>query len=119
MLYQIPPQKRDFPANDNIGPDLSQISADNSFSYGCVEASKDGVDLSKSFIINEKGSVHITFTRNEVSRVNFQNFHIFSFIRKRFHFHSQGAVLLVLWSGGHANVPLDQLPPDHSTVFKF
>jgi hypothetical protein len=61
----------------------------SSISSGFVERVTYPEDESKGYsgiLINEVGSVHLSFTREE------------------------GAVLMVLWSGGHANVPVDGYP---------
>ena len=58
--------------DDDAGPDLSGIRAEQSFSYRKVSAaaqvddSNEEETLSSSFIFNEKGSIHISFTREEV-----------------------------------------------------
>jgi hypothetical protein len=63
-----------FDLDEKDGPDLSQVQS--KFSFGAVRA-KDwlhlGVgmeglgDWSSAFIVNEIGSVHVSFTRDEVS----------------------------------------------------
>eukprot|EP01036_Dinobryon_divergens_P025029 gene25029-33539_t len=80
----LPLPKREFAIGDNSGPDLSALNAEQSFVYrkvsAAVEENSEGDRLTSSFIFNEKGSVHISFTREEE------------------------ALLLVLWSGSHAAV---------------
>lgn len=59
------------------------------------ESTKDDHLYSQSrFLINERGSIHLTYTLDD------------------------GAELLVLWSGGHANIPPARLPRDAATVLK-
>ena len=73
----LPLPKREFALGDNAGPDLSALSAEKSFVYrkvsaACqpVEESSTSSNLTSSFIFNEKGSVHISFTREEVLAYN-------------------------------------------------
>lgn len=80
------------------GPDLSELNSSvSSFvhqvfaSPHCVTAAAAASNLTSSgnIIVNETGSVHLSFTCDE------------------------GAELFVIWSGCHANVPLDKMPPLH------
>jgi hypothetical protein len=77
ILQTLPLPKREFALGDNSGPDLSALNAEKSFVYRKVSAAFQPVEensncckgddrISSSFIFNEKGSVHISFTREEV-----------------------------------------------------
>lgn len=100
-----PPIKKVFSLDETAGPDLSgrsnqlifqhrYTSAVNSIlssspSSSSSQSSTDLIELYKrSFLINERGSIHLSYTSDD------------------------GALLLVLWSGGHGNIPLDQYPDD-------
>lgn len=98
-----PPIKKVFSFDESTGPNLSgrsnqlifehrYTSAVNSNSLSpssCSQSSTDLIELyQRSFLINERGSIHLSYTSDD------------------------GALLLVLWSGGHGNIPLDQYPDD-------
>ncbi len=54
-----------FLPEDNQGPDLSKSKSD--FVHRCTSAiDLSSTDFRKAFIINEIGSVHVSFTRDEV-----------------------------------------------------
>jgi hypothetical protein len=83
---------------DTSGPDLSQgvsgVFKQRSSSAINHEEISDPGSLTqnheknhKGFLVNEKGSVHLSFTKEE------------------------GACLLVLWSGSHANIRKEHYPP--------
>jgi hypothetical protein len=59
-----------------------------------VKYNDDHLYSHSRFLINERGSIHLTYTLDD------------------------GAELLVLWSGGHGNIPPTRLPPDAATVLK-
>jgi len=66
--------KRDFDINDNEGPDITNYCGlcNESFEYRCTNEG--------SYIINEKGSIHKSFTKES------------------------DTILLVIWSGVHNNI---------------
>lgn len=94
--YTGHPPKVAYSESDVSPPDLRNLplpKADHHnqswFSHQCIQSPSSIVDfteISKSFIINDKGSMHLTFTRDE------------------------GACLLVLWSGAHVTIPLEYQP---------
>ena len=82
------------------GPNLANVS-DLQFVYNSVSAIPETEltpeismeRLRSAFIINEIGSIHLSFTRDEET------------------------ILLVVWSGGHANVPKDEYPSHAKDLF--
>lgn len=88
-----------FEVNEQVGPDLSRRK-DNKFELrhtiagmgiGNNDDNHNEDDLT-GFLVNERGSIHLTFTQQD------------------------GAKLLVMWSGGHANIPIDQYPQRDNTI---
>jgi hypothetical protein len=78
--------KSDFLIFDTTGPDMTKASG---FIHRVTYEAPDSINdplSTEGFLINEIGSVHLSFT------------------------HLEGAVLFVLWSGAHANVPINQYP---------
>lgn len=77
-----PPLKEYKDGKDITGPDMSHLPISKcTFEYRCVSAKS----LSR-FLVNESGSVHLSFTRDD------------------------GAELVVLWSGNHAKIEGDKMP---------
>jgi hypothetical protein len=86
------PPKRSFDPDESAGPSLSEPGMQLTFSHRQTNSSaSEPVDR---FLVNEKGSVHLSYTTEE------------------------GAELLVLWSGAHANIPLDQYPPNAESLLQ-
>lgn len=95
-MVGTPPQ-RIFSLDEKDGPNLSNPDFNLQFitrKTSAVSASVELQNTMNSFLINEKGSIHLSYTVED------------------------GAELLVLWSGGHGNIPLDQLPPAAGEVLK-
>lgn len=78
----LPPKDYSTSTEDNEGPDFSQ-SADAIFEQATTSAGPGD----SGFLINEKGSVHLSYSG------------------------SKGCHLLLLWSGCHANVQKSGYPP--------
>ena len=91
--------KKAYDIDDNNGPDLRNLNCSvSSFQHNIfsntdhqqistsVPSSSSSTAANNDVIINEVGSVHLSFTCSE------------------------GAELFVIWSGHHANVPIDMLP---------
>lgn len=86
-----PPPKRIFPVTEMEGPSL----ADPALKLQFIQRSTSSTNAPhERFLINEKGSIHLSYTTEE------------------------GAELLVLWSGSHGNIPLDQYPADAAEVLQ-
>lgn len=70
-LLQGPAPKRNFTKDDKEGPNLKGIglSSEEAFEYRRTPAISDtsSQEVGDRLIINEKGSIHITFTKEEVS----------------------------------------------------
>lgn len=81
--------EKDYNASSD-GPDLRPYGTSdfkaNSVSECDPVAGTDPIEDVNRFIINEIGSCHLSYTKEE------------------------GCVLLVLWGGSHSNVPMDQYP---------
>lgn len=82
--------KRVFDIEEKDGPPLSDSTLGLQFIRRSTSA--DGPEPVDRFLINEKGSIHLSYTMED------------------------GAELLILWSGSHANIPLDQYPPNAAEV---
>jgi hypothetical protein len=89
-----PPKDYSLSAEDNEGPDFSQDAGapfesltTSAATSGATSGADSGTTASAGFLINEKGSVHLSYTGN------------------------QGCHLLILWSGCHANVSQSKYPP--------
>ena len=106
--------KSNYDINDNDGPDLRNVdysissfehriissNSSSSVKHKNTEINELKYDASEKYfhknhilkdinvIINEVGSIHLSFTCSE------------------------GAELFVIWSGCHANIPMDMLPPE-------
>jgi len=80
-----PPVKRIFAADEKEGPNVSDPKLDLQFTTRSA-----GEDC---FIINEKGSMHMSYTSPE------------------------GAELLVLWSGAHGRMPIEYYPANADEIF--
>jgi len=81
-----PPKDYSVSPEDTEGPDFS-ARPDAVFGHEYTEERGASEDPTAGFLFNEKGSVHLSYTSAE------------------------GAHLMVLWSGCHANVPRDKYPP--------
>ena len=75
IIVQGPQHKEYTSSTDTVGPDLSK-GVNGTFSHRCTrateatEAEADGTDkclYRSSFLVNEKGSVHLSFTQEDVS----------------------------------------------------
>lgn len=86
-----PAPKREFSPEESFGPPLSDPAMKLAFIHRSTGGDSEPSDR---FLVNEKGSIHLTYTTDD------------------------GAELLVLWSGGHANIPLDQYPPNASEALQ-
>lgn len=84
------PPKRLFPVEEKDGPDLSCLDKDPLFVHRSTTAAT--TNIQERFLINEKGSIHLSYTMED------------------------GADLLVLWSGGHGNIPVEQYPRNAAEV---
>jgi hypothetical protein len=97
-LVSDPPQ-RAFPPDQKDGPNLTNPNLELHFERRTTHAPTKPLsactvdDLQPSFLINPKGSIHLSYTSEE------------------------GANLLVLWSGTHGNIPAHEYPPDSESVF--
>jgi len=109
LVNSYPSMKKVYGIDETTGPDLSGRASQLLFQHRCTSAvdihslppppsSSSSCQFStnlieeyqRSFLINERGSIHLSYTSDD------------------------GALLLVLWSGGHGNIPLDQYPDDAS-----
>ena len=91
--------KAEYTSEDPEGPDLSELNPSiSSFvhqvfsSTDCIlssSAAAKNLQSSGNIIVNETGSVHLSFACDE------------------------GAELFVIWSGRHTNVSPDKMPPPH------
>ena len=80
-----PPLKEYKDGQDITGPDMSNLPLSKfTFEYRCV--------ASKGFLVNESGSIHLSFTRED------------------------GAELVVLWSGNHANIEGERVPVNMAEI---
>ena len=93
--------KRIFPVEEKDGPNLSDPKLSLKFTRRHTtapinnESAVSSADFYKSgFLINEKGSIHMSYTMDD------------------------GAELLVLWSGGHGNIPAEQYPVNAAEVLE-
>ena len=75
IIVQGPQHKEYTSSTDTVGPDLSK-GVNGTFSHRCTratdatEAEADATDkclYKSSFLVNEKGSVHLSFTQEDVS----------------------------------------------------
>ena len=96
------PPKRIFTLEEKEGPDLTDPSLALHFVHRSVSSAPEAndarcdklEDYTTGFLINEKGSIHMSYTLED------------------------GAELLVLWSGSHGNIPVEKFPPNAAEVFR-
>lgn len=60
------PPKTEFSVDDNVGPNLSNDPTVN-FQHRSVKAFSQIDDIKSAFLLNEIGSVHLSFTKEDVS----------------------------------------------------
>jgi hypothetical protein len=95
-----PPPQTVFSLEQKDGPNLTEslhMQFERFTTYAPAKPlnQNSAFDLQSSFLLNPKGSIHLSYTARE------------------------GATLLVLWSGSHGNIPLHQYPPQSGEVSVF
>ncbi len=69
-IFQGPPPKVSYSEVDIAAPDLKCLAKPNvelpTFFHRCVKGYSTIDTLDDSFLINDKGSIHLSFTREEV-----------------------------------------------------